>query len=146
MKICEPLRSNDIADTPLGPKANGSRKGPIIPLYPIDYQAQKFTDEEHFEKIRTAKTPRNAKSLGRSRKVKIRQDWEHVKDDIMRKAVRAKFETHDDLREILLATGDRELIENAPRDYYWGCGALRTGKNMLGKILMEVREQLRVDK
>jgi len=105
------------------------------------FQAKKFDDEAHVEKIRNAKTPSSAKSLGRSRKVKIRQDWEHIKDEVMRKAVRKKFETHDDLRGILLATGKRELIENAPRDYYWGCGACRTGKNMLGKLLMEVRER-----
>jgi len=98
------------------------------------FQARKFTDEEHVEKIRTAKTPRSAKSLGRSRKVKIRQDWEQVKDEVMRKAVRKKFETHDELLEILLATGNRELIENSPRDYYWGCGARSRAKTCSGRF------------
>ena len=44
---------------------------------------------------------------------------------------------------MLLATGEEELIENAPGDYYWGCGRTGTGLNMLGKILMEVRNALR---
>ncbi len=48
-----------------------------------------------------------------------------------------------DLRAELLGTGDGELVENAPRDYYWGCGRDGSGRNMLGKILMEVRESLR---
>ena len=61
----------------------------------------------------------------------------------MRQAVRAKFETHVDLRVELLGTGDEELVENAPRDYYWGCGRDGSGRNMLGRILMEVREALR---
>jgi hypothetical protein len=61
----------------------------------------------------------------------------------MRKAVLRKFETHADIREILLATGDGEIVENAPGDYYWGCGKDGSGKNMLGLILMEVREILR---
>ena len=61
----------------------------------------------------------------------------------MRTAVRAKFETHGDLRVELLATGDEELVENAPRDYYWGCGHNGSGKNMLGRILMKARESLR---
>ncbi|HNB51121.1 MAG TPA: NADAR family protein, partial [Anaerolineales bacterium] len=65
-----------------------------------------------------------------------------VKDGIMRTAVREKFRTHAGIREELLATGDAEIVENAPGDYYWGCGADGSGKNMLGKILMEIREEL----
>lgn len=42
----------------------------------------------------------------------------------------------------MLATGDEDIVENAPSDYYWGCGADGSGKNMLGKILMEVRNTL----
>jgi ribA/ribD-fused uncharacterized protein len=61
----------------------------------------------------------------------------------MREAVLRKFETHPDLREALLATGDEELVENAPDDYYWGRGADGSGANHLGKILMEVRSLLR---
>ena len=48
-----------------------------------------------------------------------------------------------DLRRQLLETGDEELVEKAPRDYFWGCGASGSGKNMLGQILMEVRSELR---
>lgn len=44
----------------------------------------------------------------------LRADWEQVKDDVMREAVRAKFRAHADLRAELLATGDEELVENAP--------------------------------
>jgi ribA/ribD-fused uncharacterized protein len=66
-----------------------------------------------------------------------------VKDNVMRKAVLRKFETHVDIRAVLLGTGDEEIVENAPGDYYWGIGADGSGKNMLGKILVEVREILR---
>ena len=61
----------------------------------------------------------------------------------MEAAVLRKFETHPDLRALLLATGDEELVENAPDDYYWGRGADGTGANTLGKILMHVRSLLR---
>ncbi len=84
-----------------------------------------------------------AAEMGRDRHRPLRPDWDAVKDDTMRRAVQRKFETHGDIRALLLATGDEEIIENAPRDYYWGCGANGTGKNMLGKILMNVREGLR---
>jgi ribA/ribD-fused uncharacterized protein len=66
-----------------------------------------------------------------------------MKDEVMRRAVLRTFETHRALRDLLLSTGDEEIVENAPGDYYWGCGADGTGKNILGKILMEVRETLR---
>lgn len=61
----------------------------------------------------------------------------------MRKAVICKFETHADIREILLSIGNQALVENAPGDYYWGCGQDGSGKNRLGEILVEVREVLR---
>lgn len=109
------------------------------------FQAQKFPETEHCEQIRQAKTPKDAAKMGRERSRPLRKDWEQVKDDIMRKAVLCKFETHGDIREILLATGDEEIVENAPGDYYWGCGKDGSGKNMLGQILMEVREILRKD-
>jgi len=44
---------------------------------------------------------------------------------------------------VLLSTGDEQIIENSPIDYYWGCGADGSGKNMLGQVLMEIREILR---
>ena len=109
------------------------------------FQAQKFAGTPHEEAIRLAKTPKQAADMGRDRNRPLRSDWERVKDDIMRVAVRQKFQAHHDLGTMLLDTKDEELIENAPRDYYWGSGADGSGKNMLGKILMEVREELRQD-
>ncbi len=107
------------------------------------FQAQKFPDTEYEEAIRRAKSPAKAKAMGRSRRYRLRRDWESVKDGIMREAVLAKFTQHADLRAILLSTGDALLIENSPTDDYWGCGAHGGGKNKLGKILMSVRDALR---
>lgn len=107
------------------------------------FQAQKFVGTPHADQIRQVKLPKDAARLGRQRTRPLRPDWEAVKDDVMRQAVLCKFETHADIRDILLSTGNQDLVENAPGDYYWGCGQNGTGKNMLGKILMEVRERLR---
>lgn len=109
------------------------------------FQAQKFvtTDRAWFEKIREVKTPKDAARMGRDRSHPLRSDWEQVKDAIMQQAVLRKFQTHADIREILLATGDELIVENAPGDYYWGCGKDGSGKNKLGQILMEAREVLR---
>ena len=107
------------------------------------FQAQKFLDKRTQEKIRLRRTPREAADLGRDRSLPLRADWEEVKDDVMRKAVEAKFTQHEELTELLLSTGDEELIEQTTNDYYWGCGTNGGGKNMLGVILMEVREKLK---
>jgi N-glycosidase YbiA len=113
------------------------------------FQAQKFAGTPGEEEVRRARTPREAAERGRDRRRPLRRDWEDVKDEIMRVAVLQKFEAHADIRAILLGTGDEEIVENAPRDFYWGCGSDGSGKNMLGIILMETRaifrerEQLR---
>jgi ribA/ribD-fused uncharacterized protein len=106
------------------------------------FQAQKFLNEENKEIIRNAPDPKTAANLGRSRKVKLRDDWEHIKDDVMRKAVLEKFKIHRELQQLLLSTGNEVIIENAPGDYYCGCGKDGSGKNRLGKNLMEVRSEL----
>lgn len=105
------------------------------------FQAMKFPDNpEYREKIRKAATPKAAKSLGRTRAVPIRPDWNLVRDDIMRRAVAAKFAAHPELAAALKDTGEEPLIEASPRDYYWGEGRTGTGKNRLGTILNEERE------
>lgn len=107
------------------------------------FQAQKFAGTEHEEKVRLAPTPKEAANLGRSRQRPLRRDWETVKDDIMREALRAKFTQHKDLKKILLETGDALIVEHTKNDRYWGDGGDGTGKNMLGKLLMELREELK---
>lgn len=107
------------------------------------FQAQKFLEVAYQEEIREAKSPKIAAELGRSRKRPLRRDWESVKDSVMRKAVLAKFTQHEELKALLLSTGNAKLIEHTEKDSYWGDGGDGSGKNMLGRILMEVREQLR---
>ncbi len=106
------------------------------------FQAQKFAGTEYEEIIRLLDNPMKAAEMGRNRDLPLRKDWEQVKDDIMRKAVFAKFSQNEDIKKILLSTEKEELVENTSNDYYWGCGKEGNGKNMLGKILMEVREKL----
>ena len=77
-----------------------------------------------------------------TRKLPSRDDWEDVKVDIMRRSVELKFQTHENLRQLLLSTGRAEIVENAPIDGFWGCGPDGKGLNMLGKILMDTRKNL----
>lgn len=104
------------------------------------FQAQKVLDHE--EKLRFKNLdPRKAKKLGR--RVKLRRDWDEVKDNYMYEICRAKFTQNPDLAAKLLKTGEEELVEgNTWHDTYWGVCNGR-GKNRLGKILMKVRSELR---
>jgi len=144
-----PIYFYSTREEPYGCFSNFSRHGFELdglywPTSEHYFQAQKFAGTPHLEAVRRAPTPKMAAEIGRDRSRPLRSDWEEVKDDVMRRAVRRKFEVHADLRALLLDTGDEPIVENAPRDYYWGCGADGSGKNMLGTILMEVRDSLRV--
>jgi ribA/ribD-fused uncharacterized protein len=112
------------------------------------YQACKAALEEDYFKIKYAATPLEAKQLGS--KVQMNGMWEHYshgrfmhKECVMLDGLYAKFEQHADLREKLLATGNRPLYEYAPwGDTYWGVDKEFNGRNMLGVMLMQVRAVL----
>ncbi len=106
------------------------------------FQAQKFAGTPHESTIRNAISPGLAAKLGRDRSRPLRQDWEEVKNDVMRQALNAKFTQHQDLRQKLIATGSAKLIEHTPNDSYWGDGGDGSGSNMLGRLLMEIRSRL----
>lgn len=107
------------------------------------FQAQKFAGTPFADQIRQAPAPHEAAKMGRRRSLPLRPDWEAIKDQVMLAGVLRKFETHADIRAVLLATEEEPLVENAPRDYYWGCGADGGGQNKLGQVLMMVRAVLR---
>lgn len=107
------------------------------------FQAQKFDDTAYREKIRRAGRPKDAKALGMTRHLPLRSDWDRVKEGVMLAAVRRKFQTHGAPAQRLLSTGTRLIVENAPMDYFWGCGQDGSGLNRLGHILMQVRDELR---
>ena len=106
------------------------------------YQAQKATSFEDAIKFKEY-NPGKAKRMGR--KIKIRSDWEEVKNNFMRDVVFAKFFQNPELAALLLATGDSKLIEgNYWHDIFWGVDSeTDEGQNNLGKILMEIREELK---
>jgi len=117
--------------------------GKLWPTSEHYFQAQKFDEVGHQEKIRQAKSPMIAARMGRDRKKPLRRDWESVKVAVMREVVRAKFNQHDDIRRISLSTGGAMIVEHTENDSYWGDGGDGSGQNMLGRILMEIREELK---
>jgi ribA/ribD-fused uncharacterized protein len=116
--------------------------GKLWPTSEHYFQAQKFAGTAHEEAIRLAASPMIAARMGRDRSLPLRADWESVKDQVMRAAVLAKFEQHQEPRAVLLATGHATIVEHTQKDAYWGDGGDGSGKNRLGQILMEVRQGL----
>lgn len=93
--------------------------------------------------VMTAPSAHEAFKVAERNRAKRRADWDVVKVDVMRRILRAKADQHEYVRRKLLATGDRELVEDSWRDDFWGWGPNRDGKNMLGRLWMEVRAELR---
>jgi hypothetical protein len=114
-------------------------EGKPYPTLEHAYQASKASTEEEKELIRRARTPMEAKKLGRA--LILPEGWEDGRVELMRRLVRSKFE-NPLLRELLLLTGDAELIQdNKWNDRFWGI-CRGEGENWLGKILMEIRQEI----
>ena len=109
------------------------------------FQAQKFVGTPYVDAVRKLPSARDAFQFARDPKVSRwrRSDWESVKDDVMLKALHMKFRQHEKLRRKLLETGEKKLIEHTSNDSYWGDGGDGSGRNMLGKLLMQVRKDLK---
>ena len=105
------------------------------------FQAQKVINSRDQVSF-TQMSPGQAKKYGKT--VELRKDWEDVKLGIMEDIIREKFIYDPDLIKMLLDTGDKELIEgNNWNDTFWGM-CRGKGENHLGKILMKLREELRM--
>lgn len=94
------------------------------------------------EKVSIWKTEKAMESRLLGQKVMMVPNWDQIKRDVMKECCVAKFLQHPELRKQLMDTGNEELIEDSPVDWYWGCGADGTGQNVLGQVLMEVRTEL----
>lgn len=120
------------------------------------YQSQKFyglQDERSkalIEAIASAKSPEEAAKLGRKAERDtpelVRPDWSTSKRAVMFAALLKKFSTHECARNELLkaSTLNLSLVESSPNDFYWGRGIDGSGDNMLGQLLMQLREELYV--
>jgi hypothetical protein len=111
------------------------------------YQSMKGGTRSDRKYVREAPTPYQAKKRGRS--IKVRSGWDDMKVDVMRRGLRAKFTQNESLKKKLLDTGDAILEEgNDWGDSFWGINknpkkGMLGGKNHLGKLLMELRDDLR---
>ena len=106
------------------------------------FHAQKFPEKEFFEMVLNATTPEEAFRIAKIYKPIRRKDWHSIKENVMYEGIKAKFSQHNDLKKLLLLTGQKEIIEMSDTDYFWGLGKEGTGQNKLGIILMKIRSEL----
>lgn len=104
------------------------------------YQAMKSTDLADWERIRRLTTANAAKEAGKH--LPLRPNWKEARIPIMTRILERKF-SQSELWKDLINTGSETLVHRAPWDSFWGDGRDGRGKNMLGKLLMELREKLR---
>lgn len=121
----------------------------------VDLWGMKFPTAEHAfqwrkfskvrpdiaEKILAAKSPHEVKEISDVNKANQPANWYDEKVSVMEQVLKAKAEQHADVRDMLAKTGSRQIVENSPFDGFWGIGADRNGKNMLGKIWMKIRNE-----
>jgi len=123
--------------------AEGDRKEATFASAEHYFQAMKFEHSpKDFADVAAAKNAKDAAKIGRDHTRPLRSDWDVVKDECMYKVCLAKFKQDRKLWDLLIGTGDKKIVERSPKDGYWGDNADGTGLNMLGVILMRVRERL----
>lgn len=109
----------------------------LFPTAEAGYQAYKNPENlEYVVKQSNALTPKISKELGKN--VKLRDDWENIKEAIMKRVIKAKFEQHLDIQELLLDTGLRIIIKCSKRTSFWNSSS----ENRMGKLLMGVRREI----
>lgn len=130
--------------------------------FTLRWKGQRFDTSEaayHYEKfnygldaarevqsdIFHSRSAHDAFKIAETHRTLRRPDWDSVKVGIMGDILRAKVNQHEYVRRKLLQTGSREIIENSWRDDFWGWGPNRDGQNMLGKLWMEIRDELRTN-
>jgi len=123
------------------------KEGNIWPSVEHYFQAMKTNDYKEREEIRVSPNPGSAKKKGRN--VKLRDDWDQIKEDVMYEGLYYKFTQNENLRRKLIETGDLFLKEgNYWHDNIWGdcycqkCEKIK-GKNILGHLLMTLRTNLK---
>lgn len=107
------------------------------------YHSEKFADKEIIDQIKNSRSAHDALKIAHQNKDKYRPDWAEVQVQVMKDILREKVIQHPYVKKKLLDTGDRNIIEDSWRDAFWGWGPNKDGKNQLGKVWMELREEFK---
>jgi ribA/ribD-fused uncharacterized protein len=119
-------------------------RGKLYPTSEHAYQAAHFIDTapEFAEEIRLTRSPREASDVANAHADMEDSDWKTKRLHFMEEIVRCKLEQHPYIRETLLSTGDKEIVEMNDNDEFWGWGKNHDGQNHLGKLWMQLRSEI----
>jgi len=114
------------------------------------YQACRFPNRPDVQRrIVAEKSPMSAKMVGKPHRAETRADWDQVRVEVMRWCLRLKLkQNRSSFERLLRATGDREIVEDSHKDTFWGAKMspqdpdVLIGQNVLGRLLVELREQV----
>lgn len=123
-------------------------KGRLWPTVEHAYQASKVLDSEVdlIELIHSAKSPYEAKELTHKTEnlSKIKPNWQAVKVNCMKELLYAKINQHAYVKKKLLETGEETIVEDSPVDSFWGRGSDWKGQNVIGKLWMELQDEIKL--
>lgn len=117
-------------------------KGELYMTSEHAYHVEKFSDPQIIKLIKETRSAHDAFKTAREHEDKVRSDWRDIRVRVMEEIIRAKVAQHPYVKQKLLESGDREIVEDSWRDDFWGWGPNKDGQNQLGKIWMKVRESL----
>lgn len=119
-------------------------KGRVWPTSEHAYQASHFfeTAPELVEEIFNAKSAHDAFKIAKANSDKAPKNWSDKKVAIMEEIVRLKLEQNPYVMSKLMQTGELLIVEDSPKDSFWGWGPDRKGRNELGKIWMKLRSEI----
>lgn len=118
-------------------------KGIRFPTTEHVYHWERFVGEDDLQAlIIGAKSPREAWQIAQEHKEKQVSHWNEKKVSVMKEILKEKLHQHAEIQTILRQTGSADIIKNVPRDAFWGSGADSRGQNVMGKMWMELREEI----
>lgn len=119
--------------------------GKKFPTAEHAYQWKKYSESNPAlaEQIFQAENPNAVKKLSDVHKQEVSETFTAQKVAVMEEIVRAKANQHEKIRALLAESGNKVIIENSPDDAFWGAGPHNDGQNMLGKIWMKIRDELK---
>ena len=106
------------------------------------YQAAKFDDKDIINQIFLARSAYDSKKIARENNGNVRKNWDEVKLSVMEEILRTKLEQHPYIKEKLIKSGGRYIIEDSHKDAFWGRGLDYKGQNQLGELWMKIRSEL----
>lgn len=123
-------------------------KGVIYPSAEHAFQTAKMVRQEDKDLVFNAPTPMQAATIARDRSRPIQENWDELSPKVMKEILMCKFTQNKECNEALMKTGDAYLEERTKNDARWGSGSDSPngpGKNLLGKLLVEVREEIKAE-